>query len=95
MKEAAEKGVQLIHFPETALTGWGPSHFKSFQNYNWVNLDHQVQRICGLSLSLNLWVVLGLMRRMANGLPRNCLQVISNEGLVAGIYDKQRLYKAE
>jgi predicted amidohydrolase len=23
MKEAAEKGVQLIHFPETALTGWG------------------------------------------------------------------------
>lgn len=95
MKEAAENGVQLIHFPETSLTGWGPSHFKSFQNYNWANLDHQVQRICELSLSLNLWVVLGLMRRMENGLPRNCLQVISNEGLVAGIYDKQRLYKAE
>lgn len=95
MKEAAEKGVQLIHFPETALTGWGPSHFKSFQNYNWAKLNHHVKKICELSLSLNLWVVLGLMRPIEKGLPRNCLQVISNEGLIAGSYDKQRLYKIE
>ena len=95
MKEAAEKGAQLIHFPEASLTGWGPSHFESFKNYNWEGLDHHVEKICELSLSLNLWVVLGLMRPIKNGLPRNCIQVISNKGSVAGIYDKQRIYEAE
>jgi len=95
MEEAAEKGAQLIHFPETALTGWGPSHFESFKNYNWDILDDHVKIICKLSLSLNIWVVLGAMRQIENGLPRNCIQVISNEGLVSGIYDKQRIYKAE
>ena len=95
MKEAAKRGAQLIHFPETSLTGWGPTHFKSFKNYNWDILNDHVQKICKLSLSLNLWVVLGLMRQIENGLPRNCIQVISNEGLIAGFYDKQRLYKPE
>ena len=70
-------------------------NFKSFKNYNWDSLDHHTQKICKLSLSLNLWVVLGLMRKIENGLPRNCIQVISNEGLIAGFYDKQRLYKTE
>lgn len=35
------------------------------------------------------------MRTVEQGLPRNCILVISNKGNVVGIYDKQRLYKGE
>lgn len=95
MTEAAARGAQVIHFPETALPGYGPTHFESFDNYDWPTLDCYEQRIYELASSLDLWVVLGSMRRIEAGLPRNCIQVISNEGAVVGVYDKRRLYRGE
>jgi len=95
MKEAATKGVQVIQFPETSLSGYGPSHFESFKNYDWDILDHHTRTICDLALSLDLWVVLGSTRQVERELPRNCVHVISNTGVIVGSYDKQRLYSRE
>jgi predicted amidohydrolase len=95
IEESAAKGVEVIQFAETALSGYGPSHFESFRNYDWDSLDRYTQKICDLALSLNLWVVLGSMRRVASELPRNCVHVISNQGAIVGSYDKQRLYIKE
>ncbi len=95
MKEAAIKGVQVIQFPETALSGYGPAHFKSLENYQWDILDHHTREICELASTLNLWVVLGSTRQVDRELPRNCVHVISNTGVIVGSYDKQRLYRGE
>lgn len=95
MKEAAKKDVQVIQFPETSLSGYGPSHYESFNNFKWDILDHHTQNICGLASSLNLWVILGSMRLVGSESPRNCVHVISNTGMILGTYDKQRLHNYE
>jgi predicted amidohydrolase len=95
MKEAAAKGAHVIHFPETALPGYGPTHIPSLEHYDWERLEAATQAICDLASSLNLWVIMGSMRPSDEVLPRNCLQVIAPTGEVAGTYDKQRLYHTE
>ncbi len=95
MTEAAAKGAQVIHFPETSLPGHGPAHFESFSNYPWNALASHERRICEIAASLELWVMLGSMRRIEEDLPRNCIRVISDKGHVVGTYDKQRLYERE
>jgi len=54
-----------------------------------------MQSICSRAGSLGIWVVLGSIRHAGSQLPRNCLYVISSRGEIVGVYDKQRLYKAE
>ena len=95
MKEAAANGVHVIQFPETSLSGYGPTHFESFNNYEWDLLDDHTRTICAFAVSLNLWVILGSTRQIEGELPRNCVHVISNTGMIVGSYDKQRLYHRE
>jgi predicted amidohydrolase len=95
MKEAATKGVHVIQFPETLLSGYSPKHVESLEHYTWDRLDTSIRKICELASSLHLWVILGSMRQVEYEFPRNCLQVISPTGRIVGTYDKQRLYKRE
>lgn len=95
MKEASKAKVQVIHFPEGALSGYGHKHFESIESYEWDVLANHTQRICELASSLNLWTVFGSMRQIERELPRNCLHVVSNRGVIAGTYDKQRLTRGE
>jgi predicted amidohydrolase len=95
MQEAADKGVHVILFPETALTGYGPDHFETLEGYDWEILDYHTKAICRLASILNIWVVLGSMRHQENDAPKNCLYVISNKGEIVGTYDKRRLYGKE
>jgi predicted amidohydrolase len=95
MQEAAEKGVQVIHFPEASLSGYAPVHAPSLARYPWEQLEQASQRICDLAASLKLWAIVGSMRRAGEPLPRNCIHVISSAGAVVGTYDKQRLYRQE
>ncbi len=95
MKEVATQNVSIIHFPETSLSGYSPTHFKSLENYDWKSLEDYTGKICELAYSLNLWVILGTMRCNHNKLPGNCIKVISDKGKVVGTYDKQRLYGKE
>jgi predicted amidohydrolase len=95
MKEAASRGAHLIQFPESALSGYGPSHFSSADDTDWATLENCQYRICQLASLLNIWVVLGTIRKSEAGLPLNCLNIISNTGEMAGTYDKQRLYPKE
>ncbi len=93
--DAARKGAHVIHFPESALSGYGPAHFASFAQYAWTRLDEHTRAICDLAASRNLWVIVGSMRQVKPAFPRNCLYVISPTGDIAGVYDKQRLYQQE
>ena len=95
MREASRRKAQVIHFPESALSGYGPAHYESFEDFPWTQLEENTQAICALAASLNLWVVLGTMRQIEKSLPRNCLLVVSNKGKIEGVYDKRRLYGKE
>jgi deaminated glutathione amidase len=96
MKEAADSAAHLIHFPETALSGYARLDFTSVSANHWQDLEEQTKEIVNLAGKLGLWVVLGSCRRVAGReKPANCIHVISNTGRIVGTYDKQKLTSAE
>jgi deaminated glutathione amidase len=96
MKKAAEMKAQVIHFPETALSGYGHMDFTPSDNENWQELEEQTEETANLAGKLGLWIVLGSCRKvMNNEKPANCIQVISDKGQIVGSYDKQKLTSSE
>lgn len=96
MKEAAESGAHLIHFPETSLPGYGRSDFARSSADNWRELEDHTGEIANLSGKLGLWTVLGSCRKVADEeKPANCVHVISDKGRVVGTYDKRQLTPSE
>jgi predicted amidohydrolase len=96
MKEAAEVAAQAVHFPETALSGYGHTNFTPSSTDNWQKLEEFTQEIINLAQKLGLWVVLGSCRKVASReKPANCIHVISDKGQVVGTYDKRRLTPSE
>lgn len=96
MNEAARAEADIIHFPETALSGYGCSDFASLNGDNWQCLNEHTEEIVNLAGSLGLWVVLGSCRRIVNGeRPANCAHIISDVGRIVGTYDKQKLTQKE
>jgi predicted amidohydrolase len=96
MKKATDTAAHVIHFPETALSGYGRSDFTSSSTDNWQELEEQTKEIVKLAGKLGLWVVLGSCRRVAKReSPANCLYVISSAGRIVGMYNKQHLTPSE
>ena len=96
MKQAAEAAAHVVHFPETALSGYGRSDFTTSSTGNWQELDEYTQWIANLAGELGLWIVLGSCRKVADGAkPANCIYVISDRGQIVGTYDKRQLTPSE
>lgn len=96
MKEAAGAAAHAVHFPETALSGYGRSGFTSSSTDDWQELEEHTREIVDLAGKLDLWMVLGSCRKVANKQrPANCVHIISDEGQIVGTYDKQRLTPSE
>ena len=96
MREATETEAHLIHFPETALSGYGRSDFALSNTNNWRELEEYMEEIVNMAGKLGLWVVLGSSRKVTDSeKPGNCIQVISNKGRIVGTYDKQKLTESE
>ncbi|USG60007.1 carbon-nitrogen hydrolase family protein [Sneathiella marina] len=95
MKKAAKEACHIVHFPETALSGYARVHFDSFQNYDWGLLQQCLEDIIALSKELRIWTILGSTRKNTDSQPYNCIYVISDMGQIEGIYDKQNLYSRE
>ena len=96
MKEAAEVAAHAVHFPETALSGYGRSDFTPSRTDNWQELEKHTREVINLAGKLGLWVVFGSCRIVANReKPANCIHVISNKGRIASTYDKRQLTPSE
>ena len=96
MKKAAASEAHVIHFPETALSGYERTDFTPSSTDNWQELEGHTQEIANLAGKLGLWVVLGSCRKVASReKPANCVHVISDKGRIVGTYDKQKLTPAE
>jgi predicted amidohydrolase len=96
MKEAADGVAHIVHFPETALPGYGRSDLTPSNSENWRELEKHTQEINNLARELGLWVVLGSCRKVAHHeKPENCIRVISDKGQIVGTYGKRQLTASE
>ncbi len=96
MSKAAALQASVIHFPETALTGYGNVAPETQGTDFWQALEKQHGEIEKLASAHGIWVVMGTRRRVGDStLPANSTYIISDSGQVAAIYDKQKLLPAE
>ena len=89
MKEAASEGADILHTPETSLSGYPGSDFKSFRGYDWPHLRKETARLRDAAMKLGIWLVLGSAHFLdANTKPTNCLYLIDPSGAIVDRYDK-------
>lgn len=94
MLKASRSGAGVVHFPETALSGYGRSDLMPNDD-NWSILNDATEGIIELAVALGLWVVMGSCRAIdGKDNPANCVHVISDTGQIR-TYDKQKLTPAE
>jgi predicted amidohydrolase len=94
MRNAADGGARLIHFPECALSGYVDYQVPDWSAVDWTGLKTELDSIATLAKQLNVWVVVGANQRLAGRQaqrfwPQNCLLVISDQGIIAGRYAKR------
>jgi len=92
--EATRRGADVVHFPESALCGYGPRHHPHGR-YPWERLQAGMERVQQRAAQERLWVVLGTVERVHGGLPHNVTVVVSPRGEVVVTYGKRRLYGRE
>ncbi len=92
MKKASAKGADIVHFSETALSGYGGWDVPDFNNYDWETLREETQAIQSLAGELSIWVILGSSHYLSTmEKPTNCLYVIDGAGQIVDRYDKSML----
>lgn len=92
IRDAATAGADVVHFPECALSGYGPmDDWPLWDRFDWNKLDESFESLRTEAAQNRIWVVAGCVHRVgADELPRNSLFVIGRGGEVAGRYDKRR-----
>ena len=96
MQKAGKAGADIVHFPETALSGYVGTDFPTFDGFEWDNLKNQTQGIMLLAGKLSLWVVLGSVHKLSEpNKPHNSLYLIGPDGKLADRYDKRFCVKQE
>jgi len=79
-----------VHFPETALSGYGGVDHASLAGFPWDRQRAEMQSILALARKLRVWVVLGANHPLSDGhKPHNSLYLIDPEGRVVDRYDKR------
>ena len=90
MIEAKLKGVDIVHFPECALTGYPNVDMESLENFAWDTLYQYTDSILYLAKQLKIWVILGSIHRLSGDhKPHNSLYVINADGQIIDRYDKR------
>jgi predicted amidohydrolase len=90
LHKAKETNAEIVHFPESALSGYAGTDFDSFKGFDWPLLKEETEKIMALAKQLRLWVVLGSSHRLTPpNIPHNSLYLISPEGKIVDRYDKR------
>lgn len=89
MRQAADQGAHLLHFSETALSGYPGTDFGSFDGFDWDALRRETTRLRQLAVDLHLWLALGSSHYVdAKVKPTNCIYLIGDQGQIVDRYDK-------
>jgi len=90
MREAADQGADIVHFPECALSGYAGKDHKTLDGLDWDSLRRETESILSLAKELGVWAIVGSTYRLSDGhKPHNALYVISAEGEIVDRYDKR------
>lgn len=90
MNEARAQGADIVHFPETALSGYGGSDHTTLAGFPWDQQRAELEKILALARSLRVWVVLGAAHALSGeNKPHNSLYVIDPTGRIVDRYDKR------
>lgn len=90
MAEARQLGADLVHFPETALSGYAGSDHESLTGFPWATQRSELEKILGEARRLRVWVVLGATHQLTGDhKPHNSLYVINPAGAIVDRYDKR------
>ncbi len=90
IREAADRGVRLLVFPECALCGYPPVEIPSVDG---IDLDLMEECLEGLrrqAKAYGMYVAVGVVRKATRCY--NSTVLLSPEGGVAGVYDKRALW---
>jgi predicted amidohydrolase len=91
IRQARDAGADVAHFPECALSGYGPATWLDWDGFSWRTLADAVEAVRAEARACGIWVVVGSVWRSEPGLlPTNALLVVDRTGAVAGRYDKRR-----
>jgi predicted amidohydrolase len=89
MRAARQRGADVVHFPEAALSGYAGVDFRSYRGFDWKLLEATTRQVLELSRQLNLWLVLGSSHRLTGRhKPHDCVYVIDGRGRIVDRYDK-------
>jgi len=90
MREAKAQGAEIVHFPETALSGYGGVDHASLAGFPWARQREELEKILALARELRVWVVLGANHPLSGAnKPHNSLYVIDPAGTIVDRYDKR------
>jgi predicted amidohydrolase len=96
IREAAGERAEVVHFPECALSGYPGVDLMSMDDYPWDSLRLQTEAIMDLARDLGVWVLLGSIHPLGDGLkPMNSLYVIDDSGRIVDRYDKRFCTKGD
>ncbi len=96
IERSSAAGAQIIHFSESALSGYAGIDMPSFVDYDWDALHRETEEILSLARRKGVWVILGSAHRLKTlEKPHNCLYLIGPDGRIADRYDKRFCLKAE
>jgi len=90
MQEAKDRGADVVHFCEGALSGYVDVDRPSFDGMDWVLLKDCTERVMDRARDLELWVVLGSAHPLSPPhRPHNSAYVIDDRGKLVDRYDKR------
>jgi predicted amidohydrolase len=96
IREARERGAHVAHFPECALSGYPGVDMETMDQFQWDLLHRYTDSICRLAEKLEIWVLLGSIHKLEEGLkPMNSLYVIDPSGQITDRYDKRFCTKGD
>jgi predicted amidohydrolase len=94
MERSAQAGVEIIVFPETALTGYSPTIGHGRHRDEWPVIAEHLDALAALTRELDLWVVVGTEAWDRDGWV-NRLYVYDDSGSSVATYDKVHLMAAD
>ncbi|HET9634158.1 MAG TPA: carbon-nitrogen hydrolase family protein [Terrabacter sp.] len=96
LREAAEAGARLAHFPEGFLSGYAVEDVASWDDVDWALVRSELEDVAAVAGELGIWVVLGSAHPLTEPhWPHNSLYVISDKGRLVDRYDKRKCSHTE
>src|SRR4051812_43428713 len=90
IEQAARAGADIVHFSETALSGYAGVDILNTDAIDWDELTAATRDVLAAAKRLSLWVLLGSTHRLSDGVrPHNCVYVIDAKGQIVDRYDKR------